>query len=218
MASWLRRIDWMLFERHGTTRFRRLFSLALSGMSSVLDVGCGTESPIGRLDPRPHAVGLDSHRPSLNESLAKGLHDAGVVGDALDIVDLFGRDSFDAVIAMDVIEHLPKEAGWRLLEQMTQVARERVVIFTPNGFLPQVRDEVNVNPAQEHLSGWTVSDLDSHGFEVWGINGWKHLRGIGLLPTIKPTPLGLRLSLASQPLIERRPEHAFQLLAVKCLR
>lgn len=216
LVGWLRYLDWHISMRHSQA-FLAVFSQSIDGVGSVLDVGCGSRSPLAMLSPRPFAVGIDSHLPSLQASKAAGIHDEVAVGDALELVDTFGMDSFDAVIAMDVIEHLPKEQGWELLRQMETVARRRVIVFTPNGFLPQVRSAVEANPAQEHVSGWTASEFRDRGYTVTGINGWRRLRGPGLVPTIKPTSIGLRVSMLSQPLVQGRPDYAFQLFAVRQL-
>jgi len=43
--------------------------------------------------------------------------------------------SFDIVIAMDLIEHLPKSDGYKLLYEMERIARKACMIMTPNGFV-----------------------------------------------------------------------------------
>jgi hypothetical protein len=43
----------------------------------------------------------------------------------------------DAVYLIDVIEHLPKEEGEKLLKITEQVVRKQIVIFTPLGFVKQ---------------------------------------------------------------------------------
>ena len=98
-----------------------------------------------------------------------------VQGDIRDLASLFPANSFECVVALDVIEHLPKEAGYTFLSDLERIARERVVLFTPNGFLAQA--PYDDNPFQEHLSGWNVEELTAHGFEILGVNGWRPLRG-----------------------------------------
>ena len=69
----------------------------------------------------------------------------------------FDSCSFDCVTALDVIEHIKKAEGLRLLEDMERIAKKRIVVFTPNGFLPQ--SVHNNNPLQIHKSGWKVKEM-----------------------------------------------------------
>ena len=96
---------------------------------------------------------------------------------------------------------------------MEAVARRRVIVFTPNGFLPQ--DAFDGNPYQVHRSGWTVQEMRSRGYEVRGIHGWRPLRGERAAVRWPPRPFWGRLSLHTQRLFLERPHHAFQLLCTK---
>ena len=57
-----------------------------------------------------------------------------ICGDIRNLTDYFKRGQFDACIAIDVIEHLPKEEGLKLMEDMESIAKRKIIIFTPNGF------------------------------------------------------------------------------------
>jgi hypothetical protein len=81
---------------------------------------------------------------------------------------------FDAVLALDVIEHLEKAKGVRLIETMEKIAKKKVLIITPNGFVPQGAGAKNL--FQVHLSGWTVGELKMLRYEIRGIIGLKLLR------------------------------------------
>jgi hypothetical protein len=94
-----------------------------------------------------------------------------------DIANEIPDRSFDCVVALDLIEHLTKEDGRRLLRAMERIARRKVVIFTPQGFLPQ--HAVGRNEFQRHLSGWEVDEMRGMGYRVIGISGWKPLKIIG---------------------------------------
>lgn len=98
----------------------------------------------------------------------------------------FKDRSFDLVFALDVIEHLEKPDGGRMLSEMERVARRRVLIFTPNGFYPQESDD----PWQVHRSGWTHADFRPRGYTVglvdfdYGKHGLEPLRGLWALKEI----------------------------------
>jgi len=132
-----------------------------AGCDTLLDVGCG----IGR-----HAeafqgfsyLGMDICREYI-EGAPGGPY---VVGDARQLPTLFVPDSFDAVLWYDSLEHLTKSAALNALRFSFLVARRCVGVFTPLGFCPQHHDAWGKgNPHQRHLSGWTVKELVSEGFE-----------------------------------------------------
>lgn len=145
----------------------------LRGCQTILDVGCGNCSPIRFLHAN-HLVGLDGYKPALQEAQGNRTHDEYFLGDVKRLSEVFPERRFDACVALDVIEHLPKEEGWRMLEAMEQVANRRVVIFTPNGFVPQKSKDGDL---QEHLSGWTADEMRARGYRVFGMYGPKKLRG-----------------------------------------
>lgn len=155
---------------------------ALNGCQTVLDVGCGNESPL-RFLSQQHLVGVDGYSPSLEEARRAGTHDEYVLGNVLQLEKLFQGRRFDACAGMDIIEHLPKEDGWRMLEAMERLASRRVVIFTPNGFMPQRSRNGDL---QEHLSGWTAEEMRQRGYRVIGMLGPKSLRGEYHLIKYKP--------------------------------
>ena len=114
---------------------------------------------------------------------------------------------------MDVIEHLHEPDALALLADCERIARRRVVVFTPNGFLPQ--GDFRGNPHQVHVSGWSAERLRGLGFRVVGIHGWKPLRTSHARISWRPDWLWRRVSRLSQPLVAGRPELAFQLLCTK---
>lgn len=93
---------------------------------SLLDVGCGNNSPIARFRRRiPHTVGLDKFEPWLAESSRRGIHDEYVLGDVVTIERKFGERAFDVVLACDLLEHLAYDGAEDLLTRMERVAGER---------------------------------------------------------------------------------------------
>jgi len=183
-----------------------------SGCLSLLDLGCGDHSPVQYLKV-PFSVGVDIHLPYLREDKRLNFHSQYILAD-ITRLELKSK-SFDAVIATEVLEHLPKPEGYALLQKMERLARKRVIVTVPNGYLYQ--DGYDNNPFQEHKSGWSVADMRSLGFRVRGHSGWKRLRGYQGGLRYKPAFLWLRLSDLSQLLIGRFPQSMFGLFAVKDL-
>nr|WP_232293705.1 methyltransferase domain-containing protein [Stigmatella aurantiaca] len=181
---------------------------------SVLDVGCGFRSPLASFSHLiPRTVGVDGYAHAIERSRAAGIHREYHCVDLLQVGTLFPPKSFDAVIALDVIEHFDKPTGYRFMQMLESLARKRVILFTPNGYLPQ--DEWDGNVRQLHLSGWEVYDFELRGYRVFGMSGWKPLRGQYALPSIRPYRLGGFLSRLTEPFAVRFPRHAFQLLAIR---
>jgi SAM-dependent methyltransferase len=185
---------------------------ATQGCQTVLDVGCGICSPL-RFLPDVHLAGIEGHAPSLEKARAVQTHDEFLLGDVRKVDEVFSGRRFDACIALDVIEHLPKEDGWKMLQSMEKLATKRVVIFTPNGFVPQHSRDGDL---QEHLSGWTTEDLRSRGYQVRGMCGPKSFRGEYHVIKYHPRPLWAFLSLLIDSFHTRRnPETAAAILAIK---
>jgi len=207
--------------RYLRTRFHTLLSptyhmeleKALKDCRSVLDVGCGTNSPIKECSLKAHTVGVDAYKPSIKTSREQKIHDKYYCIDILDIEKKFRKDSFDCVLALDVIEHLKKKDGLKLLDSMERLAKKKVIIFTPNGFLPQ--GAAYGNPWQVHRSGWKVKEMKDRGYKVIGIHGWKPLRGEEAKVKFRPTRLWQMLSEMTQPFVKYKPELAFHILCIK---
>jgi len=88
---------------------------------------------------------------------------------------------FDVVLAFDVIEHLPKHDGYKMLYQMDRVSSQEAFLFTPNGFIWQPPG-LN-NPFNAHVSKWTLSEFrQMRCLKVQAVGPWKVLIGPNGLP------------------------------------
>ena len=185
---------------------------ALKGCESILDLGCGNDSPM-RFVKTGQLVGADGYQPSLDEARAKGTHDEFHLADVRKITDLFPDRRFDACVALDVIEHLEKDDGWQMLEAMEALATKRVLIFTPNGFVPQKSQNGDL---QEHLSGWLPDEFRNRGYNVCGMHGPKSLRGEYAALKRRPKVLWSLISVFAHYLHTRsRPEKSFSIFCCK---
>lgn len=192
----------------------RLLARELDGMGSVLDVGCGDDSRLQFVRGVGRRVGVDAFAPAVERARERGIHDEYIVTTLgeLSLPDA----SFDAVIAIDVIEHFEKDESRRFVDRLESIARRKVVLFTPNGFLRQ--PPLDGNPWQEHRCGWDVSELRARGYRVEGVLGLQRLRGEGHVPTLRPRYLGEKLANTTRHLwTRRRPELDAALFAVKDL-
>lgn len=183
----------------------------IRGMKNILDLGCGSNSPLRLLKTPALKVGVDIFENDISISKQKKIHDKYYCKNVLNINEIFSKKSFDCVIALDVIEHLTKEEGFDLIKKMEFIARTKVIIFTPNGFIPKKRE---YNPYQEHKSGWTTDDFKKMNYTIKGINGLKYLRKDEEI-LIKPLYLGLFISDITHLVTKKIPEHSHQLLCIK---
>ena len=187
---------------------------ALSGCQSVLDIGCGTGELMAQVNKGGfYAVGVDLFKPYLKMAKEKHAHNEFVKGD-IETLE-FKPKSFDAVMAIDIIEHLEKEKGTILINKMKSWARKKVLLITPNGYVSQ--HEYDANPYQIHKSGWTVNEMKEFGFKTYGIGGLSCLKGEKAEVRFKPKIFWEVFSEVSQKITFKFPSSAFELLCVKTL-
>jgi len=197
--------------------YRRLFpswidqlKKELAACDTVLDLGCGYNSPLQHCNV-PFSAGVELFEPYLQESKKKAIHNQYIKTDIRKL-ELKAK-SFDAVIALEVLEHLTKQEGHELLKKMEGWARKKIVITTPNGYLWQ--NGYDNNPLQEHQSGWGSAELKNLSFKVYGMNGWRRFREHKGSLKHKPDFLWGKISDLTQKITYHYPNLAFQLFAVK---
>jgi len=195
------------------SHYYQTLTKTLIGCKSVLDVGCGSWSPLARVKKTFSSEGIDIHQPSLNQIKRLKIHDRYRLGDVTRLANFYQPKSFDAVVCLDLIEHLEKPAGEKLLRAMETIARRKVILLTPNGFTGQ--DPLKGNPHQVHRAGWRVADFRNRDYQVYGMRGAKFIRGGCATIRFKPWFLWGLLATLSQPLVYFFPNLAYQLLAVK---
>lgn len=197
----------------------------LKDCESVLDLGCGPSSAVQFCGPFKRSVGVEAYAPYLKLAEEKKTHDELICKNIQDLD--FPPKSFDAVIMLEVIEHMPKEMGLDVLRKAEKWARKKVIITTPNGFIAQ--KSLDGNPLQEHLSGWSVENMKQLGYESRGLAGVKFLRqevqgdtmdNADITVSIKYRPrfFWFIVSALSQMLTNHMPSLAFELFAVKKLK
>jgi hypothetical protein len=192
----------------------------VSTQLSVLDLGAGSASYWDKvLKKFPHmqfkldlmdAVAIES--PASSSSNVTTLRIQGQV--PIDLSDI-RSDTYDLVVAFDLIEHLTKDQGYMLLYEIDRVSSGTSVVFTPQGFVwqpPSVNNEFNA-----HISGWTPQELKKLGWRrIRGHTGFQDLYGpYGLYKKwVKGWPL-LELEALLKICIYRLPKFAFAFTATK---
>jgi ubiquinone/menaquinone biosynthesis C-methylase UbiE len=186
----------------------------LEGCNSVLDLGCGQSSWL-KVCSVPYSLGVDIFEPSLKESIKRKLHNEYLLADVRDLE--FKDRTFDAVIAFEVIEHLTKEEGRKLLSSMERWARKKVIISTPNGHVHQSQVMIEFNPHQRHMSGWDISELNQLGFKVKGACGWRVLWTNEGKMRFRPEIIWQTITSLTSIILYNFPQVSFDLFCVKTL-
>ncbi|MVF22902.1 hypothetical protein [Methylocaldum sp. BRCS4] len=156
----------------------------IATVSTVLDIGCGIRpqtytNPLVHICCDPFEQYVD-YLEKWTETEMVGIF-LPVKAGWKEIAEQVPPKSVDTVFLLDVIEHLEKEEGSRLLRLTEKIARRQVIIFTPLGFLPQehsgAKDAWGLDGAdyQAHRSGW-LPDLDFD--ETWEIHASREFHYI----------------------------------------
>lgn len=188
----------------------------LAGSATVLDVGCGNDSPLGRLNRTFRSEGIDIYSKCIEVSRQRHLHDTYKLGDVKKLSSYYKAQSFDTVVSIDVIEHLPKADALKMIGQMERIAKKKVILMTPLGYVTQ--GAYDGNPYQEHHSGWSKDDLQSLGYKVYGLRGLKYLRNDAATIKFSPWLFWGALSMLSEIILYPFPQLSFQLFAVKSVQ
>ena len=134
----------------------------------VLDIGCGIY-PINFFVPKLHILvePWSEYVEILRERYKKDSRILIFQASAIEVLKTLSDKSVDSVYLLDVIEHLEKDEGKRLLFELERVTLQQIVIFTPLGYMPQhvevdKRDRWGLSGGdyQEHKSGWLPEDFE----------------------------------------------------------
>jgi len=117
---------------------------------------------------RPIVVGCDGHLPNVEMARSNGAY-ADVIHVRFPPLP-FEDGSFDTVLLMEIIEHLPEQQAFELIAEAKRVATKRVIVSTPN--YPAFREGhttiTGYNDLDAHLSYITRRQLRALGFRIYG--------------------------------------------------
>lgn len=147
-----------------------LFPPNLDGLK-ILDLGHGLGQTglmlrgLGVTRGQPELTGVDVYKPYhlLQERL--GIYDKVILHDLCETPLPFKNKTHHITIGQQVIEHLPKEKGIRLLVELECVTKDLIIIATPNGY-HESGPGTDGNQHSAHLSAWHPNDFQKHGYET----------------------------------------------------
>jgi SAM-dependent methyltransferase len=152
--------------RHLVGRFlQRVTELAASERPRrILEVGCGEGIVLATLAarlPGSRLDGLELDEPALKAARKRCPGATLVRGDACALP--FGDQSFDLVVCLEVLEHLPEPA--RALRELRRVARAGCLLSVPHepffrlGNLLRGRNVTRLGDPTDHLQHWGAREF-----------------------------------------------------------
>lgn len=182
-------------------KLEKIIKRKIKNTSIVLDIGCGIR-PQTFIKPIVHicAEPFEQYVEKIQEISGKCIDRNYIIIKSTwdETIKLIPENSVDSIFILDVIEHIEKSAGEKLLKATEKIAKKQIIIFTPLGFLPQEntgkKDAWGLDGGdwQEHKSGWLPEDFDS-SWEIYASkeyhffdnNGVRHEKPYGAFYAIK---------------------------------
>src|SRR5437867_6774355 len=124
-------------------------------VTKVIDVGCGRGivGAVVRIYRDPALlIGVDVFEPYIRFCEKLGVYNTLQRQDLRNLPLPYEDKSFDLAVSLEVLEHLTKVEGQRLLDELNRIST-MVIVSTPNVFFAQ--PHFDRNPFQEHLSRWS---------------------------------------------------------------
>ena len=140
----------------------------MSTTQMVVDLGCGV---------RPNfflgqdvTVCVELFSPYLNylKDTHSGEEIITIKEDVLTFLKRQPARSIETIVVTDLIEHLSKNEGYSLIQEIERTVKKQALVVTPKGFMPQHVEELDDegwgftgNILQNHVSGWEIDDFQN---------------------------------------------------------
>jgi len=112
-------------------RFQTIMSLMPKDCSSILDIGCGNGFFLHLIQKSINITDLVGIEP-IKDKVKSMIHNFNIPGIIADAGHLpFKSESFDAVIALEVLEHLPYTTYSKALNEIQRISKKYIVISVP---------------------------------------------------------------------------------------
>lgn len=190
-------------------------------IKTIIDLGCGDGSFTKDISSGEDWVitGLELYDSSIRQAKKLGIYKHIIRGDITKIPEKIKHKKYDLTLAIQVIEHLNKQQGELALKKWESLARRKIIISTPVGYIKfdRVEKEKDKNKLQKHLSGWSPEEFRQRGYKVYG-QGLKIVYGEnGLVRKLHPIfwPFLILFSYLLAPVVYQFPKMGAYMIAVK---
>lgn len=150
-------------------------------VKTVLDLGCGKGTVMKIISKGENWVitGVELDEDYIEEAKKSGVYKEVIKGNIASLPKYILNKKFDIVLCLQAIEHISKKEGEKALIVWESLAKKRIVIATPVGFIPYERIEESKhenNPLLKHRSGWFSDEFRKKSYIVHG-QGWRLIYG-----------------------------------------
>lgn len=192
---------------------------------TILDIGCGDGTLMEILSQNRDwkVTGIDIYSNDVTKASSRSVYTKVYRGDLNKVVKQLIREKkkYDLVFCSQVIEHIKREKGEELLDLADKLAKKRIFMGTPRGFMQQPEMFLNDNPHQIHLSGWFEKDFIQRGYKIYGVGLGLLWSKDGLVHRYKNKyayPLFFITSFLASPLVYFLPSLAAGILCTKDMK
>lgn len=197
-----------------------LLRKSIGDTKTILDLGCGEGSLMQLLSygKKWQVTGIDIYKGAIDTARQRNIYRNLIRGDLLKTISNDNlKSKYDVVFFSQVIEHVTRKQGEKILEEIEKLAKKRIVVGTPRGFMQQPHEFLDDNPHQIHKSGWSIEDFTSRGYKVYGVGFWPiwSYHGLGRNASLFRMVISNILSYLTSPLIYYFPTLAAGVIAIK---
>lgn len=197
-----------------------LLKAAIGDAKTVLDLGCGDGTLMELLSKgeKWQITGIDIYKEDVEVARKRNVYKNLIRGDLLKTLNSNSLQSkYDVIFFSQVIEHVTRSQGEKILSAIEKLARKRIIVGTPRGFMEQPHEFLDDNPHQVHKSGWSIEDFASRGYKVHGVGFsliWSY-HGLGRNASIYRKILSNIISYLMSPIVYFFPTLAAGVIATK---
>ncbi len=197
-----------------------LLRISIGRPSTILDLGCGDGSLMELLSKGKiwQITGVDIYKKSIEGARKRNIYQKLIRGDVLKTISKNNlKSKYDVVFFSQVIEHVTRNQGEKILNEIEKMAKKRIIVGTPRGFMEQPHEFLDNNPYQVHKSGWSIEDFTSRGYKVYGVGFWPiwSYHGLGRNANIFRMIISNIISYLTSPIVYFFPTLAAGVIAIK---
>lgn len=196
-----------------------LLKKSIGDSKAILDLGCGEGELMQFLSrgEKWQITGIDIYEKAIEKARKRNIYHKLIRGDVLKTVRNHLKSKYDVIFCSQIIEHLTRSNGEEILNEIERLAKRRIVIGTPRGFMVHPHEFSDGNPYQIHKSGWSIEDFTLRGYKVYGVGFWPiwSYYGLGRDANAFRKALSNIISYLAAPLVYFFPSLAVSIVAIK---